>query len=403
MSAPTETSNTRIDYTSIVTATPKPVYSDRWGMILPTVFDTIVTSHLKVYTIESQLAECSSRWMLVPGQGNKSGLWTITSGNYADTVEDGFVTPGYWRNCYPDAPATPAYSPAMCTGRYSLTVINSMVLASPTPALVWQGLCCPTGFVYGGRCQSLFSTPTAVAIALPTPSSTGGGSYGGYASIAQMDAGVALAEPITVYWQSSDLTRFPRAYATSMASYMSVTLESQSADLMSSVSTTSGTTNAPKDNVTGTTARGVSKGAMVVIILSAVVGAALLAGAAFFCLRRRRRQRQRQQQQAFSEQHGAATELPNHSSGFKSLIRGRWRAEMEVKPAPVEIDSGKVYTSAGLIAELEAPVHHPDKDPDQFSFTGSIFETRRADTNEEKRTKEEETTSEEKSGKDEPA
>ena len=52
---------------------------------------------------------------------------------------------------------------------------------------------------------------------------------------------------------------------------------------------------------------------------------------------------------------------------------------MDGKEAPVEIDSRNVHDPSGLVAELEAPVHHPDKDPDQFSFTGSNFETRRID------------------------
>ena len=51
----------------------------------------------------------------------------------------------------------------------------------------------------------------------------------------------------------------------------------------------------------------------------------------------------------------------------------------------MEIDSKNIHTSSGPIAELEAPVHHPDKDPDQFSFTGSNFETRRVDEEKEEK------------------
>jgi len=58
---------------------------------------------------------------------------------------------------------------------------------------------------------------------------------------------------------------------------------------------------------------------------------------------------------------------------------------MDGKEAPVEIDSKNIHTQSGPIAELEAPVHHPDKDPDQFSFTGSNFETRRVDEEKEEK------------------
>ena len=133
---------------------------------------------------------------------------------------------------------------------------------------------------------------------------------------------------------------------------------------------TSSSTNEPS----GLLRSGIPEGVIIGSSVGAFAGLGLLTGVIIYWLRRRRRKHR-----AFATEHGLATELPNQSTGLRSWVRGRWRAEMDGKEAPVEIDSRNIHSPSEPIAELEAPVHHPDKDPDQFSFTGSNFETRRID------------------------
>lgn len=217
------------------------------------------------------------------------------------------------------------------------------------------------------QCQSLFSSSTDVSV-LVQPFSTM------HLNWANLDAGVAWAEPITIHWQSSDLTRFPSAYATSIAAWMGVTMEAQPTSAASGLPTLSGVGQSELSK------SGIPEGVIIGFSVGAFAGLAVLTGVIIYWLRRRRRKHH-----AFATEHGLATELSNHSTGLRSWIRGRWRAEMDGREAPVEIDSKNIHTSSGPIAELEAPVPHPDKDPDQFSFTGSNFETRRVDEEKEEK------------------
>ena len=234
------------------------------------------------------------------------------------------------------------------------------------------------GMVYLNRCQSIFSTTIAVSLVVPPYSTSNPESL---PTIWSLGAGIAWAEPITVHWQSSDLSRFPSIYATSLASYMGVTIEAPPPDPSWFLSKLPGVgeplpTNEPSElSMSGT-----PKGVIIGFSVGAFAGLGLLSGVIIYWLRRRRRKHH-----AFATEHGLATELSNHSTGLRSWIRGRWRAEMDGREAPVEIDSKNIHTPSGPIAELEAPVHHPDKDPDQFSFTGSNFETRRVDEEKEEK------------------
>ena len=218
------------------------------------------------------------------------------------------------------------------------------------------------------QCQSLFSSSTDVSVLVqPFPTM--------HLDWANLDAGVAWAEPITIHWQSSDLTRFPSAYATSIAAWMGVTMEARRTSASSSLPTLSGV-GQPSE----LSRSGIPEGVIIGFSVGAFAGLGLLTGVIIYWLHRRRRKHR-----TFATENGLATELPNQSTGLRSWIRGRWRAEMDGKEAPVEIDSKNIHTQSGPIAELEAPVHHPDKDPDQFSFTGSNFETRRVDEEKEEK------------------
>lgn len=88
------------------------------------------------------------------------------------------------------------------------------------------------------------------------------------------------------------------------------------------------------------------------ITIGAVLGVALLIGVVVFCLLRRKKAR-----------HPDVPEMSEQTSGFKKLLQGRWRVELDGKFQSVEIDSRKVYVVPGPPAELEAPQYHREESP----------------------------------------
>jgi hypothetical protein len=188
------------------------------------------------------------------------------------------------------------------------------------------------------QCQGTFTTPfTALApLALnsgrdftPTAWDTiiSGTTY---SSPTLLASGRLFAEPVRVLWQSSDLSNFPSAYATSLAAKMGVEIGDKPS---------------------------LSTGAKAGIALGAVLGFALIAGAiAVLVLRKRKKAQVPRIPQDVAE-------MPSHSAGLKRLFRGKWRAEMDGDSQPVEIDSRKVYVVPGPPAELEAPQHELSRSP----------------------------------------
>jgi hypothetical protein len=144
--------------------------------------------------------------------------------------------------------------------------------------------------------------------------------------------GTVWAEPVSVYWQSSDLSLFPSAYATSLASAMNV-------PFLSATSPTSST-------LPTRTPEALSVGAKAGIGVGAFFGVAIIAGAlVFVSLRRRKRQK--------SMQHPDLPEMNGQDSGFKRMFAGKWRAEVDGSSKPVEIDSRNVMVMPGSPVELE--------------------------------------------------
>ena len=140
-----------------------------------------------------------------------------------------------------------------------------------------------------------------------------------------LSTGTLWAEPVTVYWQSEDLSRFPSDYATSLAAAIGFSLNAQ--------------TSAPPTS-------GLSKGATAGIVVGAVLGAALVGRIIILVFLRRRKQ---------SKYHGPTIpEMSGQSTGFKKFFRGRWRAEADGTSNPVEIDSRNVFVIPGSPVELDA-------------------------------------------------
>src|SRR5688572_10676261 len=70
------------------------------GASVPIVTRIVTGASLKIYTIDAQPPECSSRWVYY---SESLDAPIITSGNYADRVYgiDLSLSPAYWRTCYP--------------------------------------------------------------------------------------------------------------------------------------------------------------------------------------------------------------------------------------------------------------------------------------------------------------
>lgn len=108
-----------------------------------------------------------------------------------------------------------------------------------------------------------------------------------YCSQTVLSTGTVFAEPVTILWQSSDLSRFPSAFATAPAATIGVKL-----DVEPSLGT----------------------GAKAGIVIGAVLGLGLLAGAVIvLCLRRRNRAQHPDLPENMAEVSG-------HSSGLKKMF-----------------------------------------------------------------------------------
>lgn len=143
--------------------------------------------------------------------------------------------------------------------------------------------------------------------------------------LAVLQTGTLWAGPVVVNWQSSDLAQFPTAYASVLAATMGVKLETKSTS-----------TAEPSSGMTTSTTAGIAVGA--------VLAVAFMFGLAIYCCLRKRKK----------TEHPTVPEMSGHSSGFKSMLRGNWRGEMDGGSQPVEIDSRKVLVIPGPPVELEA-------------------------------------------------
>jgi hypothetical protein len=156
-------------------------------------------------------------------------------------------------------------------------------------------------------------------------------------------SGTRMAAPLTVFWESSDLSLFPSAYAASLASLIGVTstMPTTTPPSMSSATSTPQPVNPAS---TGSRGGSLSTGAKAGIGVGATLGFILIATLATLFLLRRRRY----------PQPLTVPEVSGETSGFKRFVGGKWRAEAEVKEKPIEIDSRNVRVIPGPPVELDA-------------------------------------------------
>lgn len=159
-----------------------------------------------------------------------------------------------------------------------------------------------------------------------------------YKNVTMLSFGTMVAEAVRIHWQSTDLTKFPPAYATSIASLMRVPFNHANATTSLASSATSlpspGSSSAISKPTTHPTPNSaLSTGGKAGIGVGIVVGATLVAFALIVWHLRRRRKRLVLQIPALPEMEGYEKSI------FKRFLAGKWRAEAEAESKPVEIGS----------------------------------------------------------------
>jgi hypothetical protein len=156
----------------------------------------------------------------------------------------------------------------------------------------------------------------------------------------------AVAQPLYVLWQSADLSRFPPAYASSLAKRINVPFTATASPGSSSSlpAQTSPPRSSPEGLNTGAKVGiGIGVSLFVLLIISIL---------AFFLLRRRHT---RNNTSASTSQPTTA-EMEDQDailSTRKWYLGGKWRSEAEAKNEPGELDSRNVRVVGGPPAELE--------------------------------------------------
>ncbi|KAH6865883.1 hypothetical protein BKA58DRAFT_390392 [Alternaria rosae] len=165
----------------------------------------------------------------------------------------------------------------------------------------------------------------------------------------EMTSGTALASPLRVYWQSSDLSSFPSDYASSLASVIGVPF----GDTSTKPTNTTTPPSAPPSTKSNRKSSSRSPGAIAGIAVG--VGALVIASIVILLYLRRRRKRQRRLQ------HPDVPEMEGSSRGLKRFMGGKWRAETDGTSQPVEAGSGSVVIIPGPPVELDGTQRERDQ------------------------------------------
>jgi hypothetical protein len=299
------------------------------------------------------------------------------------------VDPIYY-SCLPERLRGPHYSPGVCTEGQTVASMTKFEAGSRT---MWQAQCCKR---YGREsihfetvlmknsgltisiqtiqsspvpmCVSVILTPLPVR-ALYTTTYTNGKASSFYeqvindkstvSNMTTLTKGTAVADPLYVAWEASDLSLFPVAYATSLAQKIGVkftpTAMPASGASRSGASSTgipSGT-NTPPDS--SQAPEGLSSGAKIGIGVGAGVGAALLIALLAVIFMMRRSRKRSRATAAYPNESTPAME--GHHGG---LAKNKWfhrghpaEEEIELTSGPNELDSFPVQYQSSQPVELE--------------------------------------------------
>ncbi|KAF2125180.1 hypothetical protein P153DRAFT_400660 [Dothidotthia symphoricarpi CBS 119687] len=217
---------------------------------------TIVVTELNITglaplsTIFTPPADCSTRW-LRPNDRDSTVYSGVALGSDVSTHAT------YYPQCYPYR-ALPTYSPGICPDGQTIAAIEETrlgVSGSGDVRRLWKAACCNSDNTINvsfdtWKCTSKFKTPFTAIVAFTTTDASGRVAHlfditttrpttttrtsgdsnqlvGTSVTMtikntAVLSAGTAQATPIYVLWELDDLSAFPPAYATSLASQIGV-------------------------------------------------------------------------------------------------------------------------------------------------------------------------------------
>ncbi|KAH7090802.1 hypothetical protein FB567DRAFT_300146 [Paraphoma chrysanthemicola] len=320
-------------------------------------------------TVFTPPASCNDRWLAAETP-------TIAWSTYS---RDGYSLPvdQLYYSCLPRNLKGPHYSPGVCTQGQTIAGITKYEAGSRT---MWQAQCCDSGLTISVQtiqnspvpmCVSAIATPLPVR-ALITTTYTNGASSSYYEDVVNdrstisnmttMTRGTAVADPLYVAWEATDLSKFPIAYATSLAQKIGVAF-TPTATPSAGVSSRPPSATGPSDGgpltdgtKSDTQSSGMSSGTKIGIGVGVGVGASLLIAlvAMAFIIRRLRRRNQ------------AVTTYPNESTPAMAgedagAVKQKWyqrakpNEEVEMTNGGVnELDSHPVHYVPGPPVELDA-------------------------------------------------
>lgn len=228
-------------------------------------------------------------------------------------------------------------------------------------------------------CVSSIATPLPVR-ALVTTTATNGVSSSFYeliindkstiSSISTLSRGTAVADPLYVAWEASDLSLFPVGYATSLAQKIGVaftpTASPASAAASRGVSQTGSSDNPSQTGGSGTgsgsnnnpSVSGLSSGTKIGIGVGVGVGAVLLVALIAMAVMIRRLRRRNRAVTTYPNESTPAME--GHEAGVaknKWFHRARPNEYVENNSGPNELDSFPVHPMHGPPVELEGSYH----------------------------------------------
>ncbi|KAH9904904.1 hypothetical protein F4778DRAFT_50028 [Xylariomycetidae sp. FL2044] len=196
----------------------------------------------------------------------------VYNSSYSGTVWSDWDDAKWITDCWPQSSS--AFHPGVCPSGQEFKNVNVYVETfSSLTSSFYTGYCCNSNYewdVIGSSCFSEIST-TVVAYLTPT---TSGGPWDQFTTLSP--ALVASAQPLTMYWYSTDLSLFDATIRSSLEAAMGPQASS------TSTSTLAWNGDLPSDS-----GPALSKGAIAGISVGAAVVFLLLVGLGFLALRRR--------------------------------------------------------------------------------------------------------------------
>jgi len=329
--------------------------------------DIVPTSLPPLTTFFEPPDGCSTQWIWY-------GAGSVSSGFSVPNMAAMGVQSDYYARCRPYDQVSARYSPGICTSGQTLAEMDELRFQS---FVLWTGICCDSGMRYdtiSEKCEKVFTpvmevltgisttipwlceatNPTIYIVDLTTIlcssfESDGHTVHSTKQTIlrqmpSRVSSGTAVAEPLVVYWQASDLNYFPVDYASSLASVMRVPFVATGLSSLTPSNTTTPVATPPPTDPNNKGHR-LSPGAIAGIAIG--IGALVISGIVILLyLWRRRKRRQRLQ-------HPDVPEMEGSSRGLKRFMGGKWRAETDGTSEPVEAGSTSVRIIPGPPVELD--------------------------------------------------